>query len=538
MLSRWQAGVLNQIRDLRVVPRLAVGDVVAGVSVAAILIPQSLAYASLAGLPESVGLIAAAVPLMVFALLASSPCLQTGPVAITSLLTAGALQGAGLDGGTSDYVSAAALLAVLVGLIRLIVGGLRLGSVVYLMAEPVMAGFTSGAAVVIISSQLPRALGVDLPPPVADWANPVLKAAWALSHIGQWAWAAIIISLATLLAVLGGRRLHRVFPGVLVAIVAMIIASQVFDYQGPVVSDIDGRFPQWSIDLPWSITPNLLAGSLVIALVGFAEPAAIARTYANQDRQPWASSREFIASGLANAAAGLSGAFPVGGSFSRSSINRLAGAQTRWSGAITGLTVLLFLPFAGLLNGLPQAVLGAVVIGAVWGLLKPHTLIDFARRSRPQGLLAITTFAATILSPPNIHWAVLGGVALTVIVHLVRPFKVDIDYGDEIIVRPHGLFWLGSAARFKHALATISENPNDQRPVIIDLSGIAGSPPALIGHLTKYHRLAARSNHSLKISNPPRASTDSLTSTGAYGPVIHSNTELIPATHTNDSAQN
>ncbi len=123
----------------------------------------------------------------------------------------------------------------------------------------------------------------------------------------------------------------------------------------------------------------------MIALVGFAEPAAIARTFATQDRQPWSPDREFISQGIANLASGLSGGFPVGGSFSRSSINRLAGGRTRWSGAITGLTVFAFLPFASVIEQLPTAILGAIVIAGVYKLIRLVTIARIVPLLTPPG---------------------------------------------------------------------------------------------------------------------------------------------------------
>lgn len=146
ILKVWGAGVERQIDDLRQVPRPRLGDLLGGVSVALVLIPQSIANAGLAGLPPIVGLFASAFPLLIFALFASSPYLQTGPVALTSLLTAGALVGAGLEPNTGDYIAAAGLLALIVGVTRFVIGLTRLGSVVYLMAEPVTIGFTLAPA--------------------------------------------------------------------------------------------------------------------------------------------------------------------------------------------------------------------------------------------------------------------------------------------------------------------------------------------------------------------------------------------------------
>lgn len=280
-IDRWRTAIGAQLTDLKSPPRPTLGDVIGGVSVALVLIPQSLAYADLAGLPPLLGLFASAFPLLIFALFASSPYLQTGPVALTSLLTAGALAGAGFDAETSEYVGAAAILALVVGAIRLLFGLGRLGSIVYLMAEPVAIGFTSGAGVVIMSSQFPKALGVALPTNVAGWSNPIGRAAWAATHPGEWSGAAIIIAIITILLMLRGRKIHRLFPGVLVAVVLALIYSRAFNYDGTVIPEIESGLPSWSLDLPWGSTGSLLVGGLIIALVGFAEPASIARHFAN-----------------------------------------------------------------------------------------------------------------------------------------------------------------------------------------------------------------------------------------------------------------
>ena len=233
LVDGWRSGFREQLADLRSVPRPESGDVVGGVSVALVLIPQSLAYAGLAGLPPFLGLYAAAFPLVIFAIFASSPYLQTGPVALTSLLTAGALTSTGAIEESADYIEMAALLALIVGVARLLIGVFRLGSVVYLMAEPVTMGFTSGAGIVILTSQLPKALGVVLPADVEAWGNPLRRAGWSAIHPAEWEWSSIVISIITLILMLGGRKVHRLFPGVLVAVVLALLFSIGTDYDGP-----------------------------------------------------------------------------------------------------------------------------------------------------------------------------------------------------------------------------------------------------------------------------------------------------------------
>ena len=159
------------------------GDIVAGVSVALVALPQSLAYAELAGMPPQYGLFASALPSLLAALFVSSRYLQTGPVALTALLTFGALSGL-QEPATADYIELAALLALLVGVVRVLLGFLRLGSVAYLLSEPVLAGFTTGAAILIVSSQIPRTLGVT-----RGDDGVLTEAAKAITDVGAWHWS-------------------------------------------------------------------------------------------------------------------------------------------------------------------------------------------------------------------------------------------------------------------------------------------------------------------------------------------------------------
>ncbi|MBC8194835.1 MAG: SulP family inorganic anion transporter [Acidimicrobiia bacterium] len=443
-------------------------DLLAGLSVALVLIPQSMAYAELAGLPPHIGLFAAALPPILASLVASSPYLQTGPVALTSLLTLGALAELA-EPGSVDYVEMAALLALVVGVTRVALGLFRLGVVAYLMSEPVLSGFTSGAAILILSSQLPKALGVDAPD-----GGVLQRAWWSISTPGDWQTGSVVIATITILLVLGGRRLHRLFPGALVAVVGGVAFSRLTGFDGPVVGSIPTGFPQLGLDLPWDTTGSLVVAGVVIALVGFAEPASISRMFATEDRQPWSANREFISQGLANVASAVSGAFPVGGSFSRSSLNRLAGARSRWSGLVTGVAVLAFLPFADVLEPLPRATLGGVVIAAVVGLIQPLQMVDTIRRSVPQGLVAWGTFAATLALAPRVERGVIVGIGLSLALHLWRELHVDVPRrleGTTLYLDTRGVLWFATASRLEQlVLDALAEEP-DIDCLRIDLGG-------------------------------------------------------------------
>ncbi|MBJ69331.1 MAG: hypothetical protein CL463_05470 [Acidimicrobiaceae bacterium] len=390
------------------------GDIVAGISVALLALPQGLAYAELAGLPAEYGLYAAALPCLLAALFASSPYLQTGPVAVTALLTFGALQGIA-EPQTSEYVELAALLALLVGLIRLGFGILRLGKLANLLTDPLILGFTSGAAILIIFSQLPKALGVE-----TQNGGVIRNGIHALVHPTQWHGLAILFSIGTIFLMFGGRRLHRLFPGVLLSVVIGILISWTSSYSGSVVGELQGGFISFDFNFAWASLPELIIPAFIIAIVGFAEPAAIARTFAAEEETIWDPNKEMVSQGIANLASAITQAFPVGGSFGRSALNRFAGATSTWAGAITGAFVLVALPFTFLLEHLPSSILGATVIGAVIRLIKPKDLLKLIRSNFGDAVVGVGTLVATLATSPQIERGILIGLVFSLINYLVK----------------------------------------------------------------------------------------------------------------------
>lgn len=422
------------------------GDLVAGVTVALVLVPQSMAYAALAGLPPEAGLYAAAAAPLFGALVGSSPYLQTGPVALTSLLVLGALAPVAAQ-GSSSYVAHAALLALVVGVVRTLVGVVRGGFVAYLMSQPVVAAFTWSAAVLILCSQVPAALGVD-----PGSGNPLVAALLALAAPGEWVAAAPVLALLVVAATLGLRRVHPRVPGALLGVLGALAAVRLLGLSVPTVGTVPDGLPLPGLDLPWGSLPALLVSGVVIALVGFAEPASIARQYASAERSRWDPDREFVGQGLANLGSGLFGGYAVGGSFSRSALNRLSGARTRWSGAVTGACVVAVLPVAGLLSGLPEAALAGLVIASILPLLSPATVVRLWRLSRAQFVVALVTAAVSLAAAPQVQWGVVAGVALALAVHLWRELRLDVEIwtdGDVLRVRPQGVLYFGSAPRLE-----------------------------------------------------------------------------------------
>jgi len=422
-------------------------DLIAGVSVAFILIPQSLAYAELAGLPAHYGLYAGSLPLIAAAVFASSNYLQTGPVALTALLTFGALSTLAPP-FSAEYIGLAALLALIVGVLRVGLGLGRAGGIAFLLSQPVLRGFVLGAAFLIFSSQLPAVTGIT----GVEGDGVMSRALWTITHVSAWEPTALVLSAGTIALIFGARRIHALFPGVLVAVIAAAVFSAMTGYDGPVVGKIEGGLPLVSVAaLPWDRLPALLVGGVVIALIGFAEPVSLARHFADLEGEEWNPHREFVSQGAANIAAGLVGSFPVGGSFSRTSINHLAGAQTRWAGAITGLAVIAFLPFAFLVAPLPKAVLGATIVAGVIKLMRLQPLIQTVRLSKLEGSLAGLTAVLTIACAPHLEYGVIAGVLLSLVIQVVRgrtlrmrPEFVQEHDGELVRCRPRGALWFGS----------------------------------------------------------------------------------------------
>ena len=445
-------------------------DVVAGVSVALLIIPQSMAYAELAGLPGVHGLYASAVPLLAAGLFASCPYLQTGPVALTALLTHGALVTLAPP-GSPEYIRAAALLALLVGVARLIVGLAQAGKITYLMSRPVLRGFTSGAAILILLSQFPSTLGLAR----ASESGLVGNTLAVLASPGSWSPAAAVLTTLTVAVTLLARRVHPLFPGALVAVAGGVAYSALTGYAGPVVGDVPGSLPPFSAALPWGMLPQLVVPAAVIALVGFAESTAIARSFATRERAVWSPDREFVAQGAANFASGLFAGMPVDGSFSRSSLNHLSGAGSRWSGMVTGLAVLVFLPFAGLLSLLPRAVLAGVVIAAVAGLVQPKVLASVWRLSRIQALLVWLTLALCLLLAPRIEQALLIGILLSLAIHVWRERRAALRSrvdGEVLHMEVSGTLWFASAPRLEEAISERLAAAGEAAEVVIHLDGL------------------------------------------------------------------
>lgn len=482
----------------RLTGRPARGDVVAGLSGALVLLPQAVAYAVLAGLPPRSGLVVAGVSTVMAAPFVSAPLLQTGPTAITSLLTLGSLTSVAATTG-ADVVPLAALLALLVGVVRLAIGWRGAGEVAYLVSEPVLLAFTSAAGLVIVLSQVPALLGSEVA------ADSVAGAALgSLLDVELWVPAALGMGLATIVLVRLSGRVNPLIPAVLIVAIGGILAQRLLGLDVAVVGEVPSALPRLVLDLPWGAVPQLAVPALVIGLVGFSEAAAIGRSFATEDKQRWNADREFVSQGVANLAAGLVGGMPVGASFSRSAINRTAGARSAWSGVVAGVLVVVSLPFAGVLASLPEAVLAGIIVAAVLGLLDPRPWLELRRYSRQQFIIAAVTYAMTVLFAPQIQWAVLIGVLLVIGAHLRRERKLDIEHerNDGILrLHPIGLLHFGAVQRLEDQMREVLAEHPDADELVVHLGRVGRTDVTGALVLRRILREAAASGLSVRLAD-------------------------------------
>jgi SulP family sulfate permease len=395
-------------------------DLVAGITVSLVAIPQSLAYAQLAGVPAYYGLYAALIPTIIGALFGSSRQLSTGPVAMTSLLTAASVAPFAAHGSEMFYAYVI-LLALLSGLFQVLFGALRMGVLLNFLSNPVLMGFINAAAIIIGLSQIPTLLGIS-----AKQSEHFLLDIWqVLTHIDTMHEVSVAFGVSAIILLLVFKKFAPKIPGVLVTVVLLTWISYMIGYAG-MGGKVVGLVPQGlpSISLPlldWHATTLLLPAAFIIALISFMEAMSSAKVIAIKTRQPWDENKELIGQGLAKIAAAFSHSMPVSGSFSRSALNLATNGKTGLSSIISAICVLLtLLFFTSLLFHLPKPVLAAVIIMAVLGLINFRAIINAWRASRDDGIAAIVTFLTTLAFAPNIQNGIITGIILSLALLLYR----------------------------------------------------------------------------------------------------------------------
>ena len=422
------------------------GEALAGLTVGLMVVPQGVAYAALAGMPLITGIYASLLPALIAVLFSSSVRLSVGPTALTCLLISASLSGLAAP-GSAQWIALAVWLALLSGLLQIVLGFARFGWLLNLVNSPVLMAFTQAAAVLIIASQLPALLGLG------GWESLTWPAPLHLPSLA--------FGLGSLAALVLARRWRPGFPTVLAVVVASAGISQLTGFEAG-GGDVIGALPQ-GLPVPylpgwpgWNVLGQLVLPTLVITLVSFLETASSAKVESGQRGQRWDQDQDLIGQGLAKMASGFCGAFPTSSSFSRSALNLYAGARTGWATVFSvGVVLVALLVLTPLLHHVPLAVLAAIVMVAILGLIKPRAFVHLWSVSRVEAGIAGMTFAITLLAAPRLYWGVLAGVlmALSHFLYLrLHPRIIEVGLHPDGSLRDRRLWLLPPLAPDLYAL--------------------------------------------------------------------------------------
>ena len=392
-------------------------DVLAGLTVAAYLVPQVMAYATVAGLPPVVGLWAALVPLAVYAVLGSSRQLSVGPESTTALMTATAL-GPLAAGDPGRYAALAAAAALIVGAVCFVAGLVRLGFLADLLSHPVLIGYMTGVAVIMIGSQLGKVTGVSVE---GDEFLDQIRS--FVDGLGELHWPTLALAAAVLIVLLVIARLAPRLPGPLIAILVAAAAVSVFSLHRngiKVVGDIPSGLPTPGLTgMPAADLMALVIPAAGIAIVAFNDNVLTARTFAVRHGQDIDANAELRALGVCNVGAGLMRGFPVSSSGSRTALGDAVGGRTQLYSLVTLVFVLVVMLFGrGVLATFPSAALGALVVYAAVRLIDVSEFKRLARFRRSEVLLALTTTVAVLVL--GVLYGVLVAIGLSILELLRR----------------------------------------------------------------------------------------------------------------------
>ena len=451
------------------------GDLSAGFTVGIMLIPQSMAYAMIAGLPPVYGLYAALMPQLIYALMGTSPQLNVGPVAMDSLLVAAGL-GALSISGIDTYIAMAIVLALFVGCIQVVLGVLKMGFLVNFLSTPVISGFTSAAALIIGCSQLSHLLGIEVGR--SSKIQHILAA--VVNELNQLNIYALSVGVIAIILILIFRKISKRIPAALVVVVLGILAVIIFklDAKGvEIVAEIPKGLPTFTLpELDLLMLKDLFPIALTLALIAFMEAMSVAKVMERKHKSPLRPNQELIALGTANIVGAFFKSYPTTGSFTRSAIIDLSGAKTGLANLISAVIVVLTLLFlTPLFYYLPSAVLAAIILVAVFGLVEVKYPIQLFKTRKDEFVLLNVTFLLTLFvgitegilfgtllalllmvyrtSKP--HIAVLGRIKGTSYFRNINRFKEDIEpTGDVLILRFDAQLYFGNKDYFKSELLT------------------------------------------------------------------------------------
>jgi SulP family sulfate permease len=405
------------------------GDISAGFLVTVMLIPQSMAYAMLAGLPPVMGLYASTVPIIIYVLFGSSRHLAVGPVAMISLLVYAGCSGIA-QAGSPEYLSTVLLLSFCVGALMFLLGIFRMGFLSNFISHAVVSGFTSAAAIIIAFSQLKHLLGIPL-----SNQESVFRLLNELAHrVGETSVPTALIGFISIAVLFALRKVIPRFPGPLLTVAGGALCVYFLGLHAKgvaVVGNVPHGLPSFSVpSMDFDAVHVLLPTVLAIVFVGYMESISVSQYVATREKYKVDPNRELVGLGLANIACAFLSALPVTGGFSRTAVNYQAGARTGLASAITAVSVILTLLFlTPLFYYLPKTVLAAIIIVAVAGLVDVKGTKELFTIKKTDGLTLLLTFIATLSL--GIEWGILAGIVFSLTVFIRRsayPRIVELGY--------------------------------------------------------------------------------------------------------------
>ena len=391
-------------------------DLIAGITVAVVLIPQAMAYSMLAGLPPIYGLYAGAITPMIAALWGSLRQLSTGPIAIMSLLVLTTLTPMA-EPGSPHFIELAILLGHIVGLLYLLVGIFGMGHAMAFISHSAIRGFTAAAAIIIIATQVPNLLGLTVEK--HEYIFPMLLG--ILKGLPSIHSLTALVGIVSFAIIYGLKRIRPAFPAGLLALALMTSAVYYFNLHDSgvrIVGAFPGSLPRFQPPIfDMDIGFSLIGPAVVIAIVSFAETYSVGKVISTETKEKMDVNREFIGQGLANVVGSFFQCPPVSGSFSRTAINVSAGAKTGISSVISSIIVILSLLFlTPIFTYIPKAALAALVISAVLILFHPKEVFVLWKKNHSDGVVAVTVFVLALLTKPD--YALLIGVMISLMFFL------------------------------------------------------------------------------------------------------------------------
>ncbi len=418
-------------------------DLLAGFTIGVMLIPQAMAYASVAGLPPVYGLYAALVPVLIYVLLGTSMQLSVGPVAMLSLLTATALSSFGaLD--MSTYINYAVLLSFMVGCLQVMLGVFRLGFLVNFLSYPVISGFTSAAAAIIGLTQLKHLLGVQ----IERSSNVIVIVRSLLEKIDQVNVLALGIGLTAILLIVVLKKIHTAIPVLLVAMLFGILTVTFFDLGTSleITRDIPSALPHFSVfRFDYAILNQLFPMAVTIALVGYMQSIAVAKSLESQRGDHVVNAnQELKALGFSNMIGAFFQSYPVSGGIARTAVNNEAGAKTPMASLFSAVLIVCTLLFlTPLFYNLPNTILASIILVAVYGLIDVKEALFLYKSNRIDFWLLVATFCATLFL--GIEKGIAIGVTLSLIMVIYRSTKPHVA----VLARVPGTHFYRNIDRFE-----------------------------------------------------------------------------------------